>query len=96
MEDKSVYASEDKAMKRLANMFFNQHGGRRGTRSASSWSAKALRDQAKSSMSIRPGPIGMGIVSPGKPTLIPSGHEAHEGRTPFSHLHQLHETYNEK
>jgi hypothetical protein len=81
--------------KRLANMFFNTHGGRRGTRSATNTARKFLRKQASQFGSIRPGPMGMGMINPQKPTQIPSGHAAAESKI-FSHLHQLHERYNEK
>jgi len=78
-------------VKPLANMYFNQHGGRRGTRSASSWSQKALRDMANDEKTIRPN--AGGLLSPHKPTQLPSGHE---GNMAYSHIHQLHENYNEK
>ncbi len=87
------YAPQGRQFKQLANMHFNQHGGRKGFRSASSWSERAIRQQANNHGSIRPGPAGSGLISPGKPTSIQSGHE---GRGLFSHLHQLHESYNEK
>ena len=87
------YAPQGEQFKRLVNMHFNQHGGRKGVRSASAWSERSIRQQAKIHGSIRPGPAGSGLISPGKPTALESGHE---GRQSFSHLHQLHESYNEK
>jgi hypothetical protein len=88
---------EHKALlhKPLANMYFNQHSGRRGTRSATSTADKILRKQASEFGGIRPGPRGMGMINPMKPSQIPSGHEAAEKKT-FSHLHQIHEKYNER
>lgn len=83
------------AYKPLANMFFNQHGGRRGVRSATNVGDKILRKQASQFGGIRPGPMGMGMITPSKPTQIPSGHHAAEQKV-FSHLHQIHEKYNEK
>lgn len=81
--------------KPLANMYFNRHGGRKGSRSATNTAKKLLRKQATQFGSIRPGPMGMGIISPNKPTQIPSGHQAAESNA-FSHFHQIHEKYNEK
>jgi len=79
--------------KRLANMTFNQHGGRSGTRSASSTANRMIRKEAERMGTVRPGPLGMGMINPAKPTKIMSGHE---GQQKFSHLHQMHEKYNEK
>lgn len=76
--------------KPLANMAFNQHGGRRGTISASSMGEKMLRKSGHGS--VRPGPKGMGMVNPSKPTQIHSGHDGGE----YSHFHMLHEKYNER
>ena len=81
--------------KPLANMYFNQHGGRRGTRSATNLANKMLRKQAGEFGSVRPGPKGMGMINPRKPTQIRSGHEAAESES-YSHLHQIHEKYNER
>lgn len=80
--------------KPLANMFFNQHGGRRGVRSATNVGDKILKRQSAllGGNGIRPGPMGMGLISPSKPTQILSG----QGSKQFSHLHQIHEKYNEK
>jgi hypothetical protein len=83
-----------KKYKQLANMSFNQHGGRRGTRSASSMADKMLRNQADKTSSIRPGPKGMGMRNPHKPTKLAG--EQHLANKKFSHLHQMHEKYNEK
>lgn len=83
--------------KKLANMRFNQHGGRRGTRSATNVADKMLRKEADKHASIRPGPKGMGMKTPHKPTKLgkPGGPGSLEGKK-FSHLHQMHEKYNEK
>ena len=78
--------------KRLANMHFNQHGGRRGVRSATNVGDRMMRKQAQLEGTIRPGPRGMGLVNPDKSHHIPTGHE----NPRHSHFHQLHERYNEK
>jgi hypothetical protein len=83
--------------KRLANMNFNQHGGRRGTRSATNVAGKMLRKEATRMGSIRPGPMGMGLRNPaGSNQSSMGGGDKNDGKKQFSHLHQLHEKYNEK
>lgn len=84
-----------KKYKKLANMTFNQHGGRRGTRSATNIADKMLRKQADNTASIRPGPKGMGMRTPHKATKIGTTGGGMENKK-FSHLHQMHEKYNEK
>lgn len=77
--------------KKLANMRFNPHGGRRGTRSATSIVAKMLSKEGDKQSSARPGPTGMGVHTPYK------GSKMHNpNATTFTHLHQMHEKYNEK
>ena len=87
--------------KPIANMRFNQHGGRRGVRSAGSLAHKIIKRQNKGATNdfventgkgIRPGPRGMGIKTPHKPTQIVSSFE----KPAFSHLHMIHEKYNER
>ena len=80
--------------KSLANMYFNQHSGRRGVRSATNVAEKMLRKKSSDMGTIRGGPAGMGMVNPVKPTQLPSG--SSNTTKPFSHLHQIHELYNEK
>jgi hypothetical protein len=79
--------------KRIANHLFGNHPGRRGVQSATRMTEHFLRGHNENFGSIRAGPMGMGMISPAKPTALPSGQE---GREAFSHFHSLHEYYNEK
>jgi hypothetical protein len=76
-------------------MHFNSHGGRSGVRSAAKHADRLIRHQAQQMATIRPGPPGMGLVSPAKPNAIPQLPGSQE-RQKYSHLHQIHEKYNER
>jgi hypothetical protein len=82
-------------MKRLANLTFDDHGGRNGQRSGIRTANKMMKKEASKMQSIRPGPMGMGMITPHKPTKIPTGHHS-ERDSSFSHFHQIGESYDEK
>ena len=84
--------------KPMANILFNNTGGRKGVKSAAGLAGTMLRKHAEQMGTIRPGPRGMGMVPPQKPTQIPSGYGGgvDPDQKTFSHLHHLHEYYNEK
>lgn len=88
-------ASAPLPFKPLANMHFNQHGGRRGVRSATSVGEKMLKKTEHNHQGHRPGPMGMGHVVPHKPNAM-FGENATPPTKQYSHFHQLHEKYNEK